>query len=245
MQLIPAIDIKNGRCVRLFQGNFDRVTAYEASPIAMADRYRELGAEWLHIVDLDGAKSGSPQHLDLARQMGSGGGMKIQMGGGIRNTETLETALEVADRIVLGSLAVEEPELVAEWLRQYGNTRFTLGFDVRFDSDGVPRVTTHGWTRASALSLADVIEVYLPTGLLHVLCTDVDRDGALSGPNFALYSSCSRQWPSLAFQASGGVRHARDLEELATTGVAAAISGKALLEGRFTPEEIVRFLPNA
>ncbi len=126
-----------------------------------------------------------------------------------------------------------------------GAARFTLGLDVRLGPDGVARVATHGWTQAAETSLDDAVEAYAGTGLRHVLCTDIDRDGALAGPNVELYAECVRRWPGIAFQASGGVRDTADLERLAATGVAGAVAGKALLEGRLTDEEIRRFLQNA
>jgi phosphoribosylformimino-5-aminoimidazole carboxamide ribotide isomerase len=245
MQLIPAIDLRGGRCVRLLKGDFGAQTRYDVDPVGLAAEYRGWGAAWLHVVDLDGAASGRPVNLELIAAMRSIEGLKIQMGGGIRDRASLDAALEVADRIVLGSLAVTDPARVAEWLAAYGAERFTLGFDVRFGEDGRPYVTTHGWTQSSALTLADAVMQYRAAGLRHVLCTDVDKDGALGGPNLALYRDCAARWPALAFQASGGVRDAADLAELAATGVAAAISGKALLEGRIRNEEIRRFLPNA
>jgi phosphoribosylformimino-5-aminoimidazole carboxamide ribotide isomerase len=245
MELIPAIDIRDGACVRLFKGNFDEVTRYDTSPVELARRYRRLGARWLHVVDLDGAKSGAPRNLGLIREISADCGLKIQLGGGIRDEESLGAALEVADRVVLGSLSIDSVELVREWLDRYGPERFTLGFDVRLDATRVPRITTHGWTRATSLSLDDAIESYRAAGLAHVLCTDVERDGALSGPNLELYARSVRQWPDIAFQASGGVRHALDLYRLAAIPIEAAISGKALLEGKLSDEEIQRFLPNA
>jgi phosphoribosylformimino-5-aminoimidazole carboxamide ribotide isomerase len=245
VELIPAIDIRGGRCVRLFKGDFEQETRYDVDPIERAGYYRALGARTLHIVDLDGAKAGRPVNLELIQAMASGDGMRIQLGGGVRTHEDLQRVLAVADRVVIGSLAVTSPDTVREWLRQYGGERFTLGFDIRVDEAGTPRVTTHGWTRDSGLSLADAIAGFLPAGLRHVLCTDVDRDGAMTGPNLQLYADCASTWPQIAFQASGGVRGAADLEALQATGVAGAISGKALLDGRFTEAEIRRFLPNA
>src|SRR5690606_41904901 len=131
---------------------------------------------------------------------------------------------------------------VARWLDTYGAERFTVGFDVRIDAAGTPFVTTHGWTQTSAVTLADAIERFLPHGLVHVLCTDVDRDGALAGPNLELYADCVRRWPALAVQASGGVRGAEDLAALARAGVAGAISGKALLDGPKTDDEVRAYL---
>ncbi|HEY9182887.1 MAG TPA: 1-(5-phosphoribosyl)-5-[(5-phosphoribosylamino)methylideneamino]imidazole-4-carboxamide isomerase [Gammaproteobacteria bacterium] len=242
--IIPAIDLRGGRCVRLFKGDYDQETRYPVDPVELAAHYRDLGAQWLHVVDLDGAKRGEPVNLELIRRMHATG-IAVQLGGGIRSRSNLERALPVASRVVIGSLAVSDPDLVTAWLRELGPERFTLALDVRLTADGTPMIATHGWTRASTLTLADAIDGYAAVGLRHVLCTDIDRDGALSGPNMALYRDCVGRWPDIAFQASGGVRHLADLEALAAVGVAATVSGKALLEGKLKPEEIGPFLRGA
>ena len=245
MELIPAIDIRDGRCVRLLRGDFERETRYELDPVELAVRYRDAGARWLHVVDLDGAKRGEPQNLPLVERMRDASGLKIQLGGGVRTHDALVRALSIAERAVIGSLAVTDPTTVGAWLDELGGERLTLALDVRLGADGTPTVATHGWTKASTVTLAEAVERYLAHGLRHVLCTDIDRDGALSGPNVALYADCVRRWPQIAFVASGGVRDARDLTALAGVGVAGAVSGKALLEGTLTPEEMKPFLPAA
>jgi phosphoribosylformimino-5-aminoimidazole carboxamide ribotide isomerase len=245
MELIPAIDLRGGRCVRLLKGDFEQETRYSVDPVELAQHYRELGARWLHVVDLDGAKQGVPVNLPVIRRMRAAAGVDVQLGGGIRARSSLEQALEVAARAVIGSLAVGEPELVASWLTEFGPDRLTLALDVRLAADGTPMLATHGWTRASTLSLKAAIERFAAVGLKHVLCTDIERDGALSGPNVALYGDCVRRWPGIEFQASGGVRDAADLTALAAVGVTATVSGKALLEGRLKPEEIRPFLRGA
>ncbi len=244
LELIPAIDIRHGRCVRLFKGDFDQETRYDVDPIERVDWYRGLGARRIHIVDLDGAKEGSPRNHGLISQMAADG-VAVQLGGGIRDRASLERALAIADRVVIGSLSVTDPQTVQSWLEELGGERIVLGFDVRLDSGGTPFITTHGWTELSELTLEAAIAMYRPAGLIHVLCTDVSRDGAMVGPNLELYATCAAQFPDLRIQASGGVRNAGDLEALADTGAASAISGKALLDGRFTDEEIRRFLPDA
>jgi phosphoribosylformimino-5-aminoimidazole carboxamide ribotide isomerase len=245
MELIPAIDLRDGRCVRLLKGDFERETRYEADPVELAVQYRKAGAAWLHVVDLDGAKRGSPVNLELVARMRTASGLKVQFGGGIRTRANLEAALESADRVVVGSLAVTHPPTVERWLGEVGSDRMTVGLDVRLDGDGRALIATHGWTQQSALTLGEAVERYRDSGLEHVLCTDIDRDGALGGPNLALYRECVRRWPGIAFIASGGVRDAADLAALAATGVAAAVSGKALLEGLLTREEMKPFLPAA
>lgn len=245
MELIPAIDIRHGRCVRLFKGDFAQETRYDVDPLELPVRYASWGARWLHVVDLDGAAEGTPVNLDLVRRVRESADVRIQLGGGIRERATLERALKVADRVVIGSLAVSAPGRVAQWLDELGPARITLALDVRLDNGGEAFVATHGWTRDSNLTLDAAIERYREVGLRHVLCTDIERDGALSGPNVELYARCVERWPDIALQASGGVRSGADLRALAASGVAAAISGKALLEGRIAEAEMKPYLPNA
>jgi phosphoribosylformimino-5-aminoimidazole carboxamide ribotide isomerase len=245
MELLPAIDLRDGRCVRLLYGDFAKETRYPVDPVELAVHYRDLGAQWLHVVDLDGARQGAPVNLALIRRMRDAAQVDVQLGGGIRTRASLEQVLEVATRAVIGSLAVSDPELVSSWLTEFGPDRLTLALDVRLAADGTPLIATHGWTRASTLTLAAAIDRYAVAGLRHVLCTDIDRDGALTGPNTALYGACVQRWPAIAFQASGGVRDLADLTALTTAGVAATVSGKALLEGRLKPEEIRPFLRGA
>jgi len=245
MELIPAIDLRDGRCVRLLKGDFAQETRYAADPVELAQQYQELGARWLHVVDLDGAKRGEPANLPVIRRMQEASGIRVQLGGGIRTRASLDQALGVAARVVVGSLAVSDPDLVAAWIEELGPDRVTLALDVRIDAAGTPLIATHGWARASALTLAAAIDRYAKAGLRHVLCTDIDRDGALTGPNVAFYAECVERWPGIEFQASGGVRDPADLRALTAAGVAATVSGKALLEGRLKPEEIRPFLRGA
>ena len=245
MELLPAIDIRGGRCVRLLQGDFGQETRYPVGPVELAQRYADLGARWLHVVDLDGAAEGAPANLEVIRRMARAASLKIQLGGGIRSRDDLDRALEVVDRAVIGSLAVEARERVTHWLQELGPDRITLALDVRVDEDDMPRIAIHGWTRDSTETLWNALAAYSDAGLRHVLCTDVERDGALQGPNLRLYATCRQRFPDIEFQASGGVRDSHDLSDLAATGVAWAISGKALLEGRITDGEIRSFLPGA
>jgi phosphoribosylformimino-5-aminoimidazole carboxamide ribotide isomerase len=246
MLLIPAIDLRNGRCVRLFQGDFGAETRYEHEPHELLLRYREFGARWLHVVDLDGAKDGVLANRAVIVALASQKAVKLQVGGGVRSAAVIDDLLRNGvERVVVGSAAVQRPEEVAEWFTQFGSERICLALDVRIDSGGEPRVRTHGWREGTAISLWEAVSRF-PTGMIkHVLCTDIERDGAMSGPNLNLYRTAMTRFPRLAWQASGGVRNAADLAALAEIGVTAAVSGKALLEERITPEELRPFLPDA
>jgi len=247
MLLIPAIDLRGGRCVRLLQGRFDAETVYATDPTEILGRYRTLGAKLIHVVDLDGARQGSQGNREaIGRLAAADAQCSIQVGGGVRSRQVADEllALGVA-RVVVGSVAVTQPDEVAAWLRDLGPERIVLAFDVRLDAGHTPRLATHGWEQQTEASLWDAVERYVPHGLRHVLCTDVARDGALSGPNVALYAEAVRRFPGVEWQASGGVSTADDLHALAATGVASVISGRALLEGRLNAEELVPFLPAA
>jgi phosphoribosylformimino-5-aminoimidazole carboxamide ribotide isomerase len=246
MLLIPAIDLRKGRTVRLFQGDFDAETRYELQPYELLLRYRGLGASWLHVVDLDGAKDGSLSNRSIIVALASQRAVRLQVGGGIRSSATVDDLLQQGvSRVVIGSTAVERPDEVNEWLVRYGREKICLAFDIRLDEGGVPRVRTRGWTEGTALSLWDAVARFPADRLKHVLCTDIERDGALTGPNVDLYREAVARFPHLQWQASGGVRDASDLAALSKTGVAGAVSGKALLEERITSEELRPFLQDA
>jgi phosphoribosylformimino-5-aminoimidazole carboxamide ribotide isomerase len=249
MLLIPAIDLRCGRCVRLLQGRFDAETVYASDPLEVLERYLALGAPQVHVVDLDGARQGAQGNRGAVARLAARAAERaaaIQVGGGIRSREVADSLLALGvSRVVVGSVAVTAPDEVAGWLHGVGAERVVLAFDVRLDAGGTPRLATHGWERQTGTSLWDAVERYLPAGLRHVLCTDVDRDGALSGPNVALYAECVRRYPNVAWQASGGVSAAADLHALEATGVAAVISGRALLEDRLSAGELAPFLPAA
>ena len=243
---IPAIDLKDGRCVRLYQGRFDRVSEYQARPEELAARYLSLGVDWVHVVDLDGARDGAGGNREVIGRMARLAGGRVQVGGGIRRREDAEAVLALGvGRAVIGSAAAERIGEVQGWLRELGPDRLVLAFDVRLDEAGMPWLRTRGWTEDAGLSLWDAIGAYQDAGLRHVLCTDIARDGAMTGPNLALYEECTDRFPQIELQASGGVRDLDDLEALRATGAASAIIGKALLDGRITDEEIRSFLQNA
>jgi phosphoribosylformimino-5-aminoimidazole carboxamide ribotide isomerase len=240
--VIPAIDMKDGQCVRLFQGEFDRQTRYSNDPSSVADRFESMGFTQLHLVDLDGAQSGAQKNRGLVRQITKTTDLTVQLGGGIRSTENVRSWLDAGvARCVIGSIAVTDIARVKTWLAEFGPENIVLAFDVRLDDRGIPFLATHGWTRASDVTLWQSLENFGDSGLKHVLCTDISRDGAMSGPNIALYTEFVERYPDIELQASGGVRNLHDLERLREIGAAAAITGRALLDGQISKDEITSF----
>ncbi|MFQ5635293.1 MAG: HisA/HisF-related TIM barrel protein [Gammaproteobacteria bacterium] len=241
MEVIPAIDLLDGGIVRLFQGDFDRVTQYVRDPVELARSYADAGARRLHVVDLEGARTGSLNNLRIIERLAQLE-IEIQSGGGIRDLATLRRLFDAGvQRGVIGSVAVRQPALVGDWIAAVGAQRIILAMDVRLDDDGEPEVLTDGWTAGSGKQLWPLIDRYLAAGAREFLCTDIARDGTLEGPNVALYRRCTRRFPTAQFIASGGVGSAADLEALDRTGVARAVTGKALLDGRLTLEEVRKF----
>lgn len=245
MIVYPAIDIQNNNCVRLHQGAFDRVTIYSKDPVAIAMKYQENGADYLHLVDLDGARTGVPMPSVLLNNLLSNTTLKIQMGGGIRDFAYAKTLLECGvSRIVIGSLAIQNPHEVKRWIPLFSPHRIVLALDIRWGNDQMPCVTTEGWQHQSNQSLWSILDDYANTGAIHVLCTDVTRDGTLCGPNFDLYDACVKRYPTLQFQASGGVTTLQDLVTLEKIGVAGAVIGKALYEKTISLTDAIIFSKN-
>ncbi|MDH3613381.1 MAG: 1-(5-phosphoribosyl)-5-[(5-phosphoribosylamino)methylideneamino]imidazole-4-carboxamide isomerase [Gammaproteobacteria bacterium] len=246
MKVIPAVDLQGGKCVRLFKGDFAQATEYSDDPAAVARQFAELQTTDLHIVDLDGARSGTQENHEIITAIATESDMAIQVGGGIRDHGTIAKWLAAGvSRCVVGSLVVTEPDAVKSWLVRHGSEHIVLALDVEIGDGGMPMITTHGWTRPSSTSLFECIAEFRGAGLRHVLCTDVSRDGAMTGPNLDLYSDILRRFPELKLQASGGVRNLQDLQALRDRGVPAAITGRALLDGKITPDEVASFQQNA
>ena len=246
MNVIPAIDLRQGQCVRLYQGDFERQTTYNKDPVSLARDYKTMGFDELHVVDLDGARSGRQQNQAIIHKIVDTSKLTVQLGGGIRTESELESWLNAGvARVVVGSLAVTQSHLVRGWLAKHSPVKIVLALDVTVDPAGEPCVTTHGWTRSAEMTLWQCIDGYSAAGLRHVLCTDVSRDGALTGPNLELYTQLIDRYPGILLQASGGVRSIDDLKALRKIGARAAISGRALLDGRITAGEIAKFLPAA
>jgi len=245
MRIIPAIDLKDGKCVRLLQGDFARATEYSGDPVSVAQRFSALDVEDLHIVDLDGARTGTQINRDIVVEIASSAKLAIQLGGGIRTREAVAGWLRNGvTRCVVGSFAITEPGIVKEWAREFAPDAIVLALDVRINHAGIPMLTTHGWTQDSVMSLWECIDQYADAGIRHVLCTDVARDGAMAGPNFDLYRDILARYPDLLLQASGGVRNIDDLQKLRAMNVPAAITGRALLDGAISAAEVVAFRQN-
>lgn len=246
MRIIPAIDLKDGKCVRLFRGDFEQTTEYSRDPAAVGRRFSALDVMDLHIVDLDGARSGAQQNAAIVAEIARESGLQVQLGGGIRSRQDVARWLgNGVTRCVVGSVAINEPGRVKEWIAEFGADAVVLALDVKLDETGTPWLTTHGWTEDSGLSLWDCLNTYSDAGAVHVLCTDVARDGAMSGPNFALYAEILQRYHTLQLQASGGVRNVDDLEMLRELGLPAAITGRALLDGEISEAEVTSFRRDA
>jgi phosphoribosylformimino-5-aminoimidazole carboxamide ribotide isomerase len=235
MIIYPAMDLMAGKVVRLRQGRFDDATTYPADPARALRQFESAGAQWAHIVDLDGARAGEPRQHDLLASLAKASDLQLQVAGGIRTAGHIARLLEggVA-RVVVGSLAVTRPELVRSFIDRFGPERITLSLDVRM-ADGEPIVATHGWTQDSGLTLWDVAARF--PGARHLLLTDIGQDGMLAGPNFDLLEEAGSRLPHLAIQASGGVTSLDDVARLTTAG---AILGRAMWEGRIDLAEAVR-----
>lgn len=233
----PAIDVRAGRVVRLQQGDYARETRYADDPLVLGRAYRDQGAEWLHLVDLDAARSGGYALLPLLSALAAAG-LQVQTGGGVRTRDDVVRLLDGgAARVVIGSLAIAEPELVVGWLREFGSGRLTIALDARQEVDGTWGLPTHGWTAPSKQSLPMMVQRYAAAGLQHLLCTDIGRDGMLAGPNLELYRALLGFEPALQLQASGGARDLADVAAAREAGCAGIVLGKALLEGRMALDE--------
>jgi phosphoribosylformimino-5-aminoimidazole carboxamide ribotide isomerase len=239
MLIYPAIDLKDGVCVRLMHGRFDQVTRYDEQPAARLTAFVAEGAAWIHVVDLDGAEAGQAMQHQLIGELAKAIDVRIQSGGGVRSRDDVSKLLASGvDRVVIGSLAVTRPDEVAEWLADFGPERITLALDVKIE-DGVPVPALKGWTQSSGVDLWTALDRYPKGTAKHILVTDVGRDGALTGPNLELLAEIRRRRPDLVLQASGGVSSLDDLAAVKALGCNGAIVGRALYENRFTLTEAI------
>jgi phosphoribosylformimino-5-aminoimidazole carboxamide ribotide isomerase len=232
MIIYPAMDLMGGKVVRLKQGRFDEVTAYSSDPLEALQRFAAAGAQWTHIVDLDGARAGKPVQHELIAELARSAPLRLQAAGGYRDRDQLARMFDAGvARVAIGSLAVKQPETVRAWMKEFGPERIALSLDVRLTGQ-VPMVAVAGWTEDSGQSLWEIAALYPEAR--HFLITDIRRDGMLLGPNVELYDEIARRLPGASVQASGGVSLIADLKRLPTDG---AIIGKALWEGRISLKE--------
>ncbi|OAN18462.1 1-(5-phosphoribosyl)-5-((5-phosphoribosylamino)methylideneamino)imidazole-4-carboxamide isomerase [Photobacterium jeanii] len=236
--IIPALDLINGQVVRLFQGDYGQVTEYSVDPAQQFNLYHQAGANWLHLVDLTGAKDTTARQLDLIGRLLASTPAKVQIGGGVRSEQDVADLLQAgAERVVIGSTAVKHPELVKGWIEKYGAEHIVLALDINIDTDGIRRVAISGWQEDSGVTIESLLEDYLTVGLQHVLCTDISRDGTLTGSNVELYIDLCQQYPQVQFQSSGGIGSLDDIRALKGSGVAGVIVGRALLDGKFSADD--------
>ena len=234
MEIIPAIDIIDGKCVRLTKGDYNACKTYSDNPLDMALRFQDAGLRRLHLVDLDGARSKHIVNYPTLEKITGHTDLAVDFGGGIKATSDLETALGCgAAMVTVGSTAVTDPGLIGRWIEDFGQEHIILGADTR---DG--RISVNGWKEDSTLSLNDFIRDYMQKGITQVLCTDINRDGMLQGPSVELYQSLLKEFPGIRLIASGGVSSIQDLIDLKEAGLPAAIVGKAYYEGRITLEQL-------
>lgn len=241
IEIIPAIDIIEGRCVRLSQGDYARTKVYDSSPVDMAKRYADCGVKRIHVVDLDGAKSSSPRNLKTLEKMAVGASVEIEWGGGIKSEESLRALFDYgATYAIVGSVAARTPELFAEWLRVFGGQKMVLGADVR---EG--KVSVNGWQEDLGVTIEQLVDGFLPYGLSQVICTDISKDGMLEGPSFDLYTDLQSRYEGVDFTVSGGISSMADIERLNELRLRRVIVGKAIYENRITLKDIERWLLNA
>ena len=240
IEVIPAIDIIDGRCVRLSQGDYGRSKTY-GDPLDMAKAFADAGASRVHLVDLDGAKASSPANLAVLEKIASLGAMRSEWGGGIKSAQALRSVFDAgADWAIVGSIAALEPDLFAQWLQAFGPEKLILGADVKN-----ARIAVKGWLEESALGIEDLLEKFRPCGLVQVICTDISKDGMLCGPSEEMYTQLKTRFPEMEFTVSGGISKNADIERIEELGLPRVIVGKAFYEGRITLKELAKWWQNA
>ena len=241
IQIIPAIDLIDGRCVRLSQGDYGQKKIYDGDPADLAACYADCGVARIHLVDLDGAKAGAPRNLRTLERIAYRVGVELEWGGGLSSDTALRDAFDAgAAQAIIGSVAAREPARFREWLQRWGGERVLLGADVR-DS----RVAVSGWLEETALGVEELVDSFLPDGLKECICTDISRDGMLQGPSFELYPELQERFPSVSFTVSGGIASMDDIRRLDGMGLRKVIAGKAIYEHRISLKDITQWSLNA
>ena len=234
MEIIPAIDIIDGKCVRLTQGDYAQKTIYNENPLEVALQFESIGIKRLHLVDLDGAKLGKVVNYKVLEKIASKTKLSIDFGGGIKTDDDIETVFNYgADLATIGSVAVKNKTLFISWIKKYGSEKIFLGADVKNE-----KIAIGGWLETTNISIYDFIEENLTEGIKNIFCTDISKDGLLQGPAIDLYKNMLAKFPALNLTASGGVSQISDLEKLKKIGCSGAIVGKAIYEGRITMDEL-------
>ena len=234
IELIPAIDIIDGKCVRLTKGDYDQKKVYNDDPVEVAKQFDSLGFRRLHVVDLDGAKSKHIVNVDVLKAITSSTNLIVDFGGGIKTDNDIELAFaNGASLVTIGSIAVTQPELFASWLEKYGADRIILGADVR---NG--KISINGWKEDSAEDLLPFLKYYINKGVINVLCTEISKDGMLEGPATDLYKEVMAEYPNLNLIASGGISSNEDIKELNRHGIPSVVFGKAIYEGKIDMKEL-------
>ncbi len=240
IQIIPAIDLMEGRCVRLTKGDYGQKKVYDGSPVDVAWQYADAGVSRIHLVDLDGAKAGEPRNLKTLEAIAGAVPCQLEWGGGIGGSEALESVFSAgASHAIAGSVAALKPELFESWLSRHG-ARMILGADVR---DG--QIAVKGWLEQVPVSIDTLVERFLPLGLKECIVTDISRDGMLQGPSTPLYQRLQQAFPAVSFTVSGGISSVEDIRTLDSLGLRKVIVGKALYEQRITLKDLKEWLPNA
>jgi phosphoribosylformimino-5-aminoimidazole carboxamide ribotide isomerase len=234
MRIIPAIDIINGKCVRLTQGDYGKVKVYREDPVDVALEFQNADLEYLHLVDLDGAKKGKVINWDVVEEIQGKTALMVDFGGGVKMEEDVQRLLDLGvNQINIGSLAIKEPKKFSSWMEKYGAENFILSADVRNEN-----VMINGWLESANFRLFDLVEQFIADGLQYLTCTDIGLDGMLKGPNIALYKKLKNKFPNLKIIASGGISSLEDLKELNYIQMHGAIIGKAIYEGKLKLEEL-------
>ena len=237
IELIPAIDLIDGRCVRLTQGDYGTKTIYSEDPLETAKRFEDHGMRRLHLVDLDGAGAGRIVHYRILERLAAGTSLEIDFGGGLKREEDLRIAFESGAQMATGgSIAVKDPETFASWITKFGSERIILGADAKEN-----KIAVNGWKETTTLDLLPFIQTWYGKGITKVISTDIGRDGMLQGPSVAMYREIRRAIPCMYTIASGGVSSVRDIEELEEAEIPAVIFGKEFYEGRIRLKDLLRF----
>ncbi len=238
MRIIPAIDLIGGKCVRLTQGDYGQTKIYREDPLEVAQEFEDANLEYLHLIDLDGAKKGKVINWKVIEDIQENTSLKVDFGGGVKTKEDVEELLDLGiNQINIGSLAVKDPDMFISWMKEYGSDNFILGADVQDDN-----VMINGWLESTSLRLFDLVNRFENEGLNYLACTDIRTDGMLSGPNFGLYEKLKKQFPKLKLIATGGISSIADLDRLKALNIDGAIIGKAIYEHKIKLEDLVSYL---